>query len=166
MSNSQSPGGQTKRLSDLKSLLDAAGSDYAILEHEQTISTAQAGAQTGLGNLSSMAPTFILKTEAGYLAAIIRGDTRLAYKKIKRQLGLKNISLASVDQVKEVTGADVGYVSLVNPGMKTIVDEKVIAMDVVYGGCGVPRHTLRIQPKDLVAAIQARVFDFSEPKPV
>jgi prolyl-tRNA editing enzyme YbaK/EbsC (Cys-tRNA(Pro) deacylase) len=164
MSNSQSPGSQTERLSELKSLLNAAGIAYAILEHEQTISTAQEGAQTGLGSLSSMAPTFILKTEAGYLAAIIRGDTRLAYKKIKRQLGLKNISLASVDQVKEVTGAEAGYVSLVNPGIETIIDEKVIAMDVVYGGCAVPRFTLRIQPKDLVAIVRARVFDFTEPK--
>jgi prolyl-tRNA editing enzyme YbaK/EbsC (Cys-tRNA(Pro) deacylase) len=165
MSNPQSPSGQTERLSELKSLLDEAGIAYAILEHEQTISTAQEGAQTGLGTLSSMVPTFILKTEAGYLAAIIRGDTRLAYKKIKQQLSLKNISLASVDQVREVSGAEVGYVSLVNPGMETIVDEKVIAMDVVYGGCGEPRYTLRIQPKDLVAIVQARVFDFTEPKP-
>lgn len=165
MSNTQSPSGQTERLSELKSLLNAAGIAYAILEHDQTISTAQEGVQTGLGTLSSMAPTFILKTEAGYLAAIIRGDTRLAYKKIKQQLGLKNISLASVDQVKEVTGAEVGYVSLVYPGIETIVDEKVIAMDVVFGGCGVPRYTLQIQPKDLVAIVRASVFDFTEPKP-
>lgn len=165
MGNSQYPSSQTERLSELKSLLNAAGITYDILEHEQTISTAQEGAQTGLGSLTSMAPTFILKTEAGYLAAIIRGDTRLVYKKIKQQLGLKNISLASVDQVKEVTGAEVGYVSLVNTGIETIVDEKVIAMDVVYGGCGIPRYTLRIQPKDLVSIVRARVFDFTEPKP-
>ena len=165
MNNTQSSSGQTERLLELKSLLNEAGIAYAILEHEQTISTAEEGAQTGLGTLSSMAPTFILKTEAGYLAAIIRGDTRLAYMKIKQQLGLKNISLASSDQVKEVSGAEVGYVSLVNPGIETIVDEKVISMDVIYGGCGVPHYTLRIQPKDLVAVVRARVFDFTEPKP-
>jgi len=47
-----------------------------------------------------MAPTFILQTEAGYLAAIIQGDTRLSYKKIKQKLGLKNVSLAAPEQVK------------------------------------------------------------------
>jgi len=111
-----------------------------------------------------MAPCFILKTEAGYLAAILRGDTRLSYPKLKRQLGLKNVSLASPEQVREVTGAEVGSVALVNPGLKTLVDEKVLLMDVVYGGCGVPNHTLQIAPQDLVAAVQAQVLDISEPK--
>lgn len=164
MSDTQYPNDETERLSKLKALLNAASATYDILENEQTIATAQEGAETGLGTLSNMAPTFILKTEAGYLAAIIRGDTRLAYKKIKQQLGLKNVSLASVDQVKDVTGAEAGYVSLVNLGMDTIIDEKVTGMDVVYGGCGVPRYTLRIQPKELVAIVRARVLDITEPK--
>jgi prolyl-tRNA editing enzyme YbaK/EbsC (Cys-tRNA(Pro) deacylase) len=36
-----------------------------------------------------MAPTLILQSEKGYLAAIIPGDRRLVYKKIKKELGLK-----------------------------------------------------------------------------
>ncbi len=153
-----------EQFSGLKAMLDAAGCTYSLLENEQTISTAQAGAETGLGDLSHMAPTFILKTEAGYLAAILRGDTRLSYKKIKRHLGLKNVSLANPEQVSEVTGAEVGYVSLVNPGLETIVDEKVLRMDVVYGGCGIPSYTLQIAPKDLLTVTRARVLDISEPK--
>jgi len=47
-----------------------------------------------------MAPTFILRSEAGYLAAIIRGDTRLSYKKIKQKLKLKNLCLATPEQIR------------------------------------------------------------------
>ncbi len=152
------------RISKLKALLEGAAIEYEILENEQTISTTQDGVEMGLGSLETLAPTFILKTEAGYLAAIIRGDTRLAYKKIKRQLALKNVSLASPDQVKEITGAEVGYVALINPGLRTIIDEKVTVMGFVYGGCGVPQYTLRLGPTDLIALTQAQVFDFCEPK--
>jgi prolyl-tRNA editing enzyme YbaK/EbsC (Cys-tRNA(Pro) deacylase) len=153
-----------RRLSQLKRCLDAAAIPYTILVHAQNISSAQDGTQAGLGTLSAMAPTFVLQTEAGFLAAIIRGDTRLSYKKLKRKLGLKNVSLATPEQVKQLTGSEVGQVALVNPGLKTVVDERVLAMPTIYGGSGEANHTLKIDPQDVVTITQALVFDFTELK--
>jgi Ala-tRNA(Pro) deacylase len=155
---------QPPRLSHLKAYLNAAGIAYAILVHPQNISSAQEGVQKGLGDLSVMAPTFILRTEAGYLAAVVRGDTRLSYKKIKQKLGLKNVSLAAPEQVKLLTGSEVGHVALVNHGLKTIIDERVTEVDSVYGGTGEPNHTLRISPQAVITLTQAQVFDFTELK--
>ena len=155
---------ENEALLDLKRLLDTAEADYAILAHEETVVSAQDGVDSGFGDLRVMAPTLILKTEAGYLAAVIGGETRLSYKKIKKVLGLKNISLASLPQVLEATGAGVGTVSLVNPGLRTVLDRRLLELDYVYGGCGAPRHTLRIRVSELVAVTQAQVFDFTEPK--
>jgi prolyl-tRNA editing enzyme YbaK/EbsC (Cys-tRNA(Pro) deacylase) len=152
------------RLFQLKKYLDGAGIAYMILVHGQNISSAQDGAQTGLGALSAMAPTFILRTEAGYLAAIVRGDTRLSYKKIKQQLSLKNVSLAAPEQVKQLTGSEVGHVALVNSGLKTIVDKRVTEVETIYGGTGEPNHTLQINPQAVVTLTQAQVFDFTELK--
>jgi prolyl-tRNA editing enzyme YbaK/EbsC (Cys-tRNA(Pro) deacylase) len=159
LNNEESP-----RLVGLKARLDQAELDYTILVHDQNIASAQDGAQTGLGGLSAMAPTFILRTEAGYLAAIVRGDTRIAYKKIKQKLGLKDVSLANPEQVKQLTGAEVGYVSLVNDGLNTIVDQRLLEVEVVFGGSGEPNHTLQINPQAVVRATQAQVFDFTELK--
>jgi prolyl-tRNA editing enzyme YbaK/EbsC (Cys-tRNA(Pro) deacylase) len=155
---------ESVRLSELKMYLDGMGIAYTILVHAQNISSAQDGAQTGLGALSAMAPTFILRTEAGYLAAIIRGDTRLSYKKIKQKLGLKNVSLAAPEQVKQLTGSEVGSVALVNHGLKTIVDERVTEAATIYGGSGEPNHTLRISPQAVITLTRAQVFDFTERK--
>jgi prolyl-tRNA editing enzyme YbaK/EbsC (Cys-tRNA(Pro) deacylase) len=159
-----SQNGTSTRLSQLKMYLDAAGITYKILVHAQNISSAQDGTQAGLGTLSVMAPTFVLQTEAGFLAAIIRGDTRLSYKKIKRKLGLKNVSLATPEQVKQLTGSEVGQVALVNQGLNTIVDERVTEMKTIYGGSGEANHTLEINPHDVVTLTQAQVFDFTELK--
>ena len=158
----QFPDQESERLNQLKTYLDRVGITYTILVHEQNISTAQAGTQLGLGTLSAMAPTFILQTEMGYLAAIIRGDTRLSYKKIRRKLGLKNISLAAPDQVIQLTGSEVGYVALVNPGVQTIVDTRVTEVAMIYGGSGESKHTLQVSPQDLITITQAQVFDFTE----
>jgi prolyl-tRNA editing enzyme YbaK/EbsC (Cys-tRNA(Pro) deacylase) len=85
-----------------------------------------------------MAPTFILQTESGYLAA--------------------------PEAVKELTGAEVGYVSLINAGIKTIVDQRLLEMEAVFGGSGVRNHTLKINPRVVVALTGAEVFDFTELK--
>jgi prolyl-tRNA editing enzyme YbaK/EbsC (Cys-tRNA(Pro) deacylase) len=152
------------RLTQLRTCLDAARVTYQILVHAQNLSSAEDGAQTGLGALSEMAPTFILKTESGYLAAIVRGDTRLSYKKIKQKLGLKNVSLAAPEQVKQLTGSEIGYVALVNHGLKTIVDQRVTQIEMIYGGSGESGHTLKVSPQAVIALTQAQVFDFTELK--
>jgi len=149
-------------LDQLKHTLDEAGVTYEIFSHAEQIDTAEAGVENHLGGLSEMAPTLILETEKGLLAAVISGDTRLSYKKIKKELGLKNVSLARPERVYAATGAEVGTVSLVNPGLVTIIDTRLA--EVVYGGCGLPRHTLKINRADLIRVTQAVVFDFAETK--
>ena len=154
---------EVTRLDRLKATLDTANVPYTILAHDLTIRSAQEGVERGLGELANMAPTFIIRSEIGYLAAVIRGDSRLSYQKIKRELKLKNLCLASPEQVQQVTGSEVGYVSLFNAGLTTIIDSRLTEVDTIFGGCGVPRFTLKINPRDLIVLAQAHVFDFTEP---
>ena len=149
----------------LRTMLDAAGVRYRILDHPQQVtSSALDGANHGFGALAQMAPTLILRTERGYLAAIISGATRLSYKKIKKHLGLRNVSMASPAEVLEETGAEVGTVALVNPGMRTLIDRQLPAQGEVFGGCGISRYSLAIDAGDLVSVTAADVFDFTEPR--
>lgn len=156
---------EAAHLARLRGLLDRAGVAYQVLAHDTTVESAQMGVERGFGSLEEMAPTLILKTERGLLAAVVSGRSRLSYRKIKKELGLRDVSFASAEQVREATGAAVGTVSLVNEGMPTIVDAQLAGAAAVYGGCGIPRHTLRINGPDLVRATAARVFDFTEPRP-
>ena len=157
---------ETAWLEEIRQLLDRLQASYSLIEHQTTIRTAEEGVQQGVGSLSSMTPTLILKTEKGYLAAVLPGDRRLSYKKIKKQLGLKNISLAEPATVKQLTGAEVGTVSLINPGIETIIDASVVEKEMIFGGCGMPGLTLKIRAADLIRATNAVVFDFTESKDV
>jgi prolyl-tRNA editing enzyme YbaK/EbsC (Cys-tRNA(Pro) deacylase) len=155
---------EQERIEQLKHSLDAASVNFKIFAHDGTVKSAEEGVARGFGDLKVMAPTFILNSEIGYLAAIISGETRLSYKKIKKQLGLKNVSLATSEQVKQVTGAQIGTVALVNPELRTIVDSRLMECDIVYGGCGVSDHSLQVKVDDLIRVTQAHVFDFTELK--
>jgi prolyl-tRNA editing enzyme YbaK/EbsC (Cys-tRNA(Pro) deacylase) len=153
------------RIERLEQLLNAARADYTIFVHDDTVRSAEQGVERGFGELCVMAPTLILNSERGYIAAVISGETRLSYKKVKKQMHLKNVSLASPETVQAITGATVGAVSLVNEGLPTIVDLRLVSAEAVYGGCGVACHTLRINVKDLIRVTGAQVFDFTMPKP-
>jgi prolyl-tRNA editing enzyme YbaK/EbsC (Cys-tRNA(Pro) deacylase) len=157
-------GDHQQRLDQLRIQLDAERIRYRILPHETTYVSAEDGVTHGVGTLAEMAPTLILKTEKGFVAAIISGATRIIYKKIKKQLGLKDVSLAMPDVVLHLTGSEVGTVSLIQRDLPAIVDSRVAEMETIYGGCGVPQHTLAINPKDLIRIINAQVFEFTESK--
>ncbi len=149
-----------ERLRGLRQILETVGAHYEIFSHAETVLSAEDGVQQGVGRLDEMAPTLILETEKGLLAAILSGETRLSYKKIKKELGLKNVALARPERVYEATGAEVGTVCLINPGFLTVIDTQL--PDVVYGGCGIPRHTLCIHREDLIRVTQAFVFDLAD----
>ena len=148
----------------LRSFLDAAGADYTIIAHESVLASAEDGVAEGLGRLKEMAPTLVLRTKIGYLTAIIGGERRIVYKKVKKALGLRDVSLAAPEQVREVAGAEPGSISLVNPGLETILDASLLERERVYGGTGLPGYTLHIRTADLVRVTGARVFDFTESK--
>lgn len=146
----------------LRAALDTAGVRYRILQHEKALNSARDGVDHGFGSLAQMTPTLVLRSENGYLAAIICGDTRVSYRKVKKQLGLRNVSMASPEEVQSVTGAAPGSVAMINPGLHTLVDARVVEQAEVFGGCGVPLYSLAVGGADLARAAGAQVFDFTE----
>ena len=148
----------------LQQALDAAGVAYEVLAHAATLHRAEDGVTHFGVPLEQMAPTLVLHTERGPLVATLSGATRLSFKKIKKALGLRNVSLAPRDEVVALTGTEPGVVALVNPGLPTLVDLRLLAQPWAYGGCGVPARTLRMRPADVVAVTGAQVLDITEDK--
>jgi len=148
----------------LQQALDAAGVAYEVLAHAATLHRAEDGVTHFGVPLEQMAPTLVLHTERGPLVATLSGATRLSFKKIKKALGLRNVSLAPRDEVVALTGAEPGVVALVNPGLPTLVDLRLLAQPWAYGGCGVPARTLKMRPADVVAVTGAQVLDITEDK--
>jgi Cys-tRNA(Pro)/Cys-tRNA(Cys) deacylase len=153
-----------EKLIKLKNYLDKEYADYEILNHDTTLVSSEDGVAYGIGSLAEMAPTLILETEKGLLAAIISGETRLTYKKIKKEMTLKNVALAKPERILEELGVPVGIIPLVDHKCPTIIDSKITSFKYVYGGCGVACHTLKIATTDLVRINKAAIFDFTEKK--
>jgi prolyl-tRNA editing enzyme YbaK/EbsC (Cys-tRNA(Pro) deacylase) len=150
------------QLNTLESLLKDQNADYSIFRDNFSIETASDGAKHYGISLAETTPTLILKTKEKYYAAIICGNTRISFKKLKQVLNVKDISMADPQTVLDLTGANVGEVSLVNREIITLIDNNVLMNKNCYGGCGVPKSTLRINTHDLVRITNAQILDFTE----
>jgi prolyl-tRNA editing enzyme YbaK/EbsC (Cys-tRNA(Pro) deacylase) len=152
----------TIKLENLHNLLKNEQADYSILTDEFSIETALKGAEHYGISLNETTPTLILKTKDSYIAAIICGNTRISFKKLKQALAIKDISMADPETIVRITGAKIGEVSLINPGLPTIIDANVLDNKNCYGGCGVPKTTLCINSQDLIRVTKAQVLDFTD----
>jgi prolyl-tRNA editing enzyme YbaK/EbsC (Cys-tRNA(Pro) deacylase) len=152
------------KLETLHNLLKNENADYSMLTDDVSFKTASSGAEQYGIALHETAPTLILKTNDGYIAAIISGNTRVSFKKLKQALNLKDISMADPQTIFDITGARIGEVSLINPGLATVIDAHVLQNKNCYGGCGVSKTTLRLNTQDLVRVTNAQIFDFADPR--
>jgi prolyl-tRNA editing enzyme YbaK/EbsC (Cys-tRNA(Pro) deacylase) len=149
-------------LEKLDNVLKNENADYSIFNDNFSIETASSGAEHYGISLSETTPTLILKTNDQYIAVIICGNTRISFKKLKQILNTKDVNMADPQTILNLTGAKIGEVSLINPGLTTFIDAHVLQNKDCYGGCGVPKTTLRINTQDLIRITNAQVLDFAE----
>jgi prolyl-tRNA editing enzyme YbaK/EbsC (Cys-tRNA(Pro) deacylase) len=151
------------QLSHLDNFLKNEKVDYSIYQDSFTLESAEDGAKQYALSLNETTPTFILKAKDNYFAAIICGNTRISFKKLKKALKSKDIRMADPETVFNMTGSKVGEVSLINPGMDTLIDTNVIKNKNCYGGTGVSQTTLKINTMELMRITNAKLMDFTEP---
>ncbi|KSV66567.1 hypothetical protein N185_32385 [Sinorhizobium sp. GW3] len=153
---------EPEALAHARQFLDEKRVRFLIHIHPEEIVTARDGVGHGFGRREQMAPSFVVRTSNGPVLAVIQGSRRLSYKKLKRLLGVKDISLASPEEVIAVTGTPVGSVSLVQVNIPVIFDTRLLEEKVIFGGCGVANATLEISPSDLIGVLDADIADISD----
>ncbi|GGH27023.1 aminoacyl-tRNA deacylase [Paenibacillus segetis] len=134
----------------LVAILEQQEIEYEIIEHNKQLNSAQEGADYFGISIGQTAPTLILKSEKGFYALIVSGDHgKVDFATLRELLSVEQVKLASPQEVEEVTCSKIGNVSLINQGLLTILDRKLIRYEFVYGGTGHPLTTLKIRPSDL-----------------
>lgn len=135
---------------NLVSYLEEKNVEYEIINHTRSIKTAKEGADYHGIDISQTAPTLILRTERGYFCLIISGNYgRVVMSSLKGLLNAEEVRLANPQEVEEVTGTQIGNVSLINPELPTIIDRELYRYSHIYGGAGEPQTTLKLRSRDM-----------------
>jgi prolyl-tRNA synthetase len=97
-----------------------------------------------------MIKTLIFSTEAGVIAALVRGDHELNTEKLTQTLEGKHLELADEKTIEKITGAKVGFagpVKIAEKVYKMVIDHAVAAMVVgVTGANKTDYHVKNVVP--------------------
>ena len=122
-------------------------------------------AASSLGcNVGAIVKSLLFKTDNTYSLFLVAGDKKVSLNKIKKTLNLKNVCMASAEEVKEVTGYTIGGVSPVGHLNKidTFVDISLERFNELYAAAGHPNCVFKINFINLQKITNGQTKDLTE----
>lgn len=110
--------------------------------------------------------TILFAHAEGHTLVVLEGSKKVDIPALTHLLGVKNVHLATPDEVEAVTGYSIGGVPPISIyGTPTLIDEGVLAHAWVAAGGGDSFSLLKIQTRDIVEhAFDARVVAITTTK--
>ena len=135
-----------------------------IIVLDSSARTAQDAADSLNTEVGSIIKSLFLRTKNSFLLCLIPGDKRCSLNKIKKILNEKDVSMASADQVKEVTGFTIGGVSPVGHlnDLNIYIDKSLQRFKYVFAAAGHPNSIFKISFTDLQKITNGAIEDISE----
>ena len=114
----------------------------------------------------SIIKSVVLLADSIPILAIANGTTRIDLKRLADYLGIarKRVKLADAETVLELTGFRVGGVPPFahRTPLRTLVEDRVLIQQEVFGGGGEVHALLRITPTEIVRVTSAEVLSLAE----
>jgi len=122
-------------------------------------------AASSLGcEVGAIVKSLLFKTENSFLLCLVAGDKKASLNKIKKKLDTKNLSMATADNVKIITGFTIGGVSPIGLIKKIdiLIDNSLERFNSLYAAAGHPNCIFKINYKDLQKITNGSIIDLIE----
>jgi len=109
-------------------------------------------AASSLGcDIGAIVKSLLFRTEKTFILCLIAGDKKVSLNKLKKNLNVKDASMASADEVKSITGFTIGGVSPLGLLNKTniIIDNSLKRFKYLFAAAGHPNCVFKINFTDL-----------------
>ena len=110
-------------------------------------------AATSLGcEVGAIVKSLLFRTESNFTLCLVAGDKKASLNKIKKILNIKDVSMASADDVKNVTGYTIGGVSPIGHLDKIyiLIDKSLNRFNSLFAAAGHPNCVFEISFTDLI----------------
>lgn len=123
--------------------------------------TAQEAALSLGCEVGAIIKSLLFKTENSFILGLVAGDQKASLNKIKKILKKKDVSMASAENVKDITGYTIGGVSPVGHLNKIdiLIDNSLDRFDDLYAAAGHPNCVFKINFKDLQLITNGSIKD-------
>ena len=140
-------------------------------DQKQRVIVLKTSARTALEAASSLGcevgaiiKSLLFKTENTFILCLVAGDKKASLNKIKKELNIKNVSMASADEVKKITGYTIGGVSPIGHLNKLdiYIDNSLERFTYLYAAAGHPNCVFKIDFTDLKKITNGSIKEITE----
>ena len=104
-------------------------------------------AASSLGcEVGAIVKSLLFKTEDSFTLCLVAGDKRASLNRIKKALKIKDASMASAEDVKNITGYTIGGVSPIGhlKKIEILIDKSLSRFDLLFAAAGHPNCVFKI----------------------
>ena len=150
-----------KRVENLLKEFDTKQSIIVLENSARTASEAASslGCETG-----AIVKSLLFKTENTFTLCLVAGDKKASLNKIKKELNIKDVSMASSKEVKDVTGYTIGGVSPVGHLSKIdiFIDNSLERFNALFAAAGHPNCVFKTNFNDLQKITKGSIKEIIE----
>jgi len=145
----------------VEELLIEADVEYRIIELEARAISVEDAIEYSKEpiNPDEICKTILVKRKNQYHGLFLRGADQIDFKKLKTLIGKS--SIASRNEVKEVSGVDAGAVCPLLLDIPVIVDKQMLDLEKLNFGSGNHLYGVEIKSGDLSRVLEYSVADFA-----
>jgi len=149
---------------ELESYLKQGGIWHNFVDKPETVHTVDAAEKSGIELKRVTKSLVLLDQDKNLILAIIPGDSKLSFSKVKESIGAKKIRLVPFEDAENYSGYSPGATPMVyhKVKMKVVLDKKLLQYESIYGGGGERTKLLELKTADVIGLNEATIADITE----
>jgi len=138
--------------------------NLSVIELNTSARTAQEAASSLGCEVGAIVKSLLFKTEQNFTLCLVAGDRKASLNKIKKILNIKDVSMASAEEVKNVTGYTIGGVSPVGhlKKLNVILDGSLERFNSLFAAAGHPNCVFKTNFIDLKKITNSSIKEIVE----
>ena len=148
----------------VQGILTEFNSNVEVIELNSSARTALEAASSLGCEVGAIIKSLLLKTDQNFTLCLVAGDKKASLNKIKKILKKKDVSMASANDVKNITGFTIGGVSPVGHLNKIdiLIDHSLERFNQLFAAAGHPNCIFKISFKDLSKITKGSIQELVE----
>ena len=137
---------------------------HKFIDKPETIHTSDAAEKAGIELKRVTKSLVLLDKNKNAILAIIPGNEKLSFSKLKNAVQSKKVRMVPFDDAKEYSGYLPGATPMVfhKLKMKVVSDKKLTKYESIYGGGGTRLKLLELKTEDVIKLNNAVIEDITE----
>ena len=135
-----------------------------IIVLETSARTADEAASSLGCEVGAIVKSLLFKTENSFTLCLVAGDKRASLNRIKKALKIKDASMASAEDVKNITGYTIGGVSPIGhlKKIEILIDKSLSRFNLLFAAAGHPNCVFKIDFTNLQKITNGHIEEITE----